>query len=60
LRRGFAICSRSADGEVLTKAAEVEIGEYVTIRLAEGKLTGEVFGRQDAPAPDERENAHVQ
>jgi exodeoxyribonuclease VII large subunit len=60
LRRGYAVCSRAADGAVLTDATQVEIGDYLTIRLAEGRLTSEVFGRQETPAAEQRGETHVQ
>jgi exodeoxyribonuclease VII large subunit len=58
MRRGYAVAT-SADGAVLTRAAQAEIGDFVTIRLAEGKLMSEVFGRQDGQPKEQRENAHA-
>jgi len=58
LRRGYSVAT-GADGTVLTTATQAEIGDYVTIRLAEGKLMSEVFGRQDGHPNEQRENAHA-
>lgn len=42
LNRGYAITSLARDGKIVRKAEEVELGETVEIRLAEGVLTGTV------------------
>jgi len=45
LGRGYAIVNRVADGKLLTRAADVGVGEEVDVRLAEGHLICEVKAR---------------
>jgi exodeoxyribonuclease VII large subunit len=42
LRRGFAVVTRTATGEVLVSARRTSTGDSVDIRLYEGKLRAEV------------------
>jgi exodeoxyribonuclease VII large subunit len=49
LARGYGIVRRAADGAVLTSSAQVEAGEDVRIRLAEGGLVAEVKSRLETP-----------
>lgn len=51
LSRGYAICSREADGRVLTDAAEVSRGERLAVRLARGRVIGEA--QEVEPAREE-------
>jgi exodeoxyribonuclease VII large subunit len=51
LERGYAVCARDADGQVVTDAGQVRPGELVAIRLAHGRLRSEVL---DAAAEPER------
>ena len=43
LGRGYAIVSRSSDGRIVTRSAEVEKGEKLQARLHEGKLICQVI-----------------
>ncbi|MDD5033669.1 MAG: exodeoxyribonuclease VII large subunit, partial [Methylococcaceae bacterium] len=42
LRRGYAIATRASDGQILHGVAEVDIGETVAIRLADGLIAAEI------------------
>ncbi|HWL88122.1 MAG TPA: exodeoxyribonuclease VII large subunit, partial [Polyangiaceae bacterium] len=46
LGRGYAIATR-ADGHALRSAAEVALGERITIRLEQGRLEADVTGRHE-------------
>jgi exodeoxyribonuclease VII large subunit len=46
--RGFAMVTRRADGAVLTDALSVAIGDEIQARLAHGRVTARVTGRQDS------------
>ena len=46
LARGYAIASRRDDGKILRSYREVEIGDEIAIRLAEGILLGRVEDAQ--------------
>ena len=43
LDRGYAICAREDDGTVVIDSAQVDRGDRLTIRLARGRLLGEVL-----------------
>ncbi len=43
LDRGYAICAREDDGRVLTDSAQVDPGDRLRIRLARGRVLGEVL-----------------
>jgi exodeoxyribonuclease VII large subunit len=45
LSRGYAIVQRQ-DGKVVTKTTQVQLGDNLSVRLADGKLTAQVTGRQ--------------
>lgn len=47
LARGYAIVQRLPGGEILRDAAQVEAGDRVEARLAQGRLICRVEGRQD-------------
>ena len=46
LSRGYAIASRADDGAVLTDALQATVGQRIAVRLARGRLVGEVLGRE--------------
>ena len=46
LDRGYAIVSRRRDGKVLRDAAQVEPGERIEARLAQGTVEGTVTARR--------------
>lgn len=48
LERGYAIASRERDGQILRDSGEVEAGEAVEIRLAQGGLRAKVLDREPA------------
>ncbi len=48
LERGYAIASRQRDGKILRHIGEVETGESVEIRLADGYLISEVLEKRGA------------
>jgi exodeoxyribonuclease VII large subunit len=43
LERGYAIASRQRDGKILHQVGEVDIGEAIEIRVADGVLVGQVM-----------------
>ena len=47
LARGYAIVQRADSGAVVSRAAEVQLGERVDARLAEGRLRLRVEGKDD-------------
>ncbi len=66
LQRGFAVCAREDDGRVLTDATQVAPGVQIAVRLARGRLSGQVVEATPAageplPATDQptREAAHA-
>jgi exodeoxyribonuclease VII large subunit len=46
LARGYAIVSRERDGRIISAATEVELGESVKARLAEGSLVCQVSAKE--------------
>ena len=48
LHRGYAIVSRQRDGKVLRDATQVEPGERIDARLAQGRLEGTVTARHNS------------
>lgn len=44
LQRGYALCTRADDGALVTDSGQVAIGEQIAVRLARGRLVGEVIG----------------
>jgi exodeoxyribonuclease VII large subunit len=55
LGRGYAIATRAADGAIVRRAAEVEPGDALVVRLAEGELDAAVTGRRPGPRPGPEE-----
>jgi len=51
LDRGYAIVSRADDGELLTSADAVDVGEAIDIRLARGGLGARVVSRRKESEP---------
>jgi len=51
LERGFAVVTRSRDGELVTSAAQVAPDERIDVRLASGRLTASVLA---AESPESR------
>ncbi|MFQ5697827.1 MAG: exodeoxyribonuclease VII large subunit [Myxococcota bacterium] len=49
LGRGYAIARREADGAILVRAAQVEPGESIRLRLARGELRARVRSRREEP-----------
>jgi len=49
LGRGYSICERSEDGVIVRAAADVRIGDKVTVRLAEDTLDCSVDATQQNP-----------
>jgi exodeoxyribonuclease VII large subunit len=43
LERGYAVVRRAADGAVLRSPAEVDVGDDLRVRLAEGELAAKVI-----------------
>ncbi len=52
LRRGFAVASRERDGRLVRAASQVQIGERLGLRLAEGALRVRVESVQVPDGPD--------
>jgi len=52
LSRGYAIATSSPGGTVLMDAAQVASGDRVAVRLARGRLVGEVTEREVPPESD--------
>jgi exodeoxyribonuclease VII large subunit len=46
LERGFAVVTRSHDGELITAAAQVAVDERIDVRLATGRLQASVVRRE--------------
>ena len=46
LERGFAVVTRSRDGELITSAAQVTVDERIDVRLASGALQASVVRRE--------------
>jgi exodeoxyribonuclease VII large subunit len=53
LSRGYSITTRAADGQLLTNAAQVQLGERLIIRLAQGRLLSRVEGRPTDQTPSQ-------
>ena len=46
LQRGFAILARAHDGAIIRHSAQLELGEQIEARLADGVVTARVTGRR--------------
>jgi exodeoxyribonuclease VII large subunit len=58
LRRGYAIASRTRDGEVLRAAQQARVGESISVRLASGQLQAEVRAVHAAPSAEPGSDGH--
>jgi exodeoxyribonuclease VII large subunit len=54
LGRGYALVTAERDGRVVRMATQVEVGERVAVRLAEGGLLCEVLERREALTSGDR------
>jgi exonuclease VII large subunit len=54
LRRGFAICQRTATGEIVFAPAEVEPDERLSIRVRDGTFAARVTGTTTESEQDSR------
>ncbi|MPZ13743.1 MAG: exodeoxyribonuclease VII large subunit [Chloroflexi bacterium] len=50
LRRGYAVCSRPADNAVVTDAAQLALGDRMSVRFARGRAEGEVLELETSAA----------
>jgi exodeoxyribonuclease VII large subunit len=48
LQRGFAIIARASDGAIIRLSVEIDVGEQLEARLADGTLTARVTARRKA------------
>ena len=60
LSRGYAIATSLPGGSVLMDAAQVSPGEELAIRLARGRLIGEVTGSEAPENAEVATEAHVE
>jgi exodeoxyribonuclease VII large subunit len=59
LQRGYAVCTREDDGLVLTDASQAAPGDQVALRLARGRLLGDVREAVVTPSDPKREVTHA-
>ena len=59
LNRGYAICTTSPGGAVLMDSAQVAPGERLAVRLARGRVLGEVVEREMPAEAIPRREVHV-
>jgi exodeoxyribonuclease VII large subunit len=60
LDRGYAICTTLPDGRVLMDSSQVAMGERLAVRLARGRIVGEVIEREVPAEATPRREAHVE
>ncbi|HZT07362.1 MAG TPA: exodeoxyribonuclease VII large subunit [Chloroflexota bacterium] len=60
LARGYAVCSRTIDGSIVTGADQVSLGERIAVRLARGQLVGDVLDRSDGVSGDVKERSYAE
>jgi exodeoxyribonuclease VII large subunit len=60
LARGYAVCAREDDGRVLTDASGIQPGELIAIRLARGRMVGEVITSKADRGEPIREATHAE
>lgn len=59
LSRGYAVCSRVADGVVMIDAADVRLGERLAVRLARGRVIGEALEVETPSMEPQQGEAHA-
>jgi len=48
VQRGFAIIARASDGAIIRRTFEINVGEQLEARLADGTITARVTARNKA------------